>query len=153
MSDFQSPPSGGQTQGGERMSALLDRSVEQYRTEASEDVEKAQDRFGFTLFHSLAPEEKVLHLKKLGFEPRDAIDHYNLGCAEALQENFEAAIAHFEKALAEKPEMAEAVHNLALTLEKAGRMADAKSRWSKAMELTRSSEERSQIESHIATLG
>jgi tetratricopeptide (TPR) repeat protein len=133
--------------------ALLDTAMERFRLNLSKDMDEAQQRFGFTLFHSLSSQEKVKHLEALGFEPRDGIDHYNLGCVDALQGNFESAIAHFEKAVADQPDLFEAVHNLALALERAGRTPEAKKRWARALELASDEGERREIEAHIAALG
>ncbi|MBN1476170.1 tetratricopeptide repeat protein [Candidatus Sumerlaeota bacterium] len=133
--------------------ALLDTAMEQFRLNLSKDMDEAQQRFGFTLFHSLTPQEKVRHLEALGFEPRDGIDHYNLGCVDALQGNFESAIGHFERAVADQPDLLEAVFNLALSLERAGRTPEAKKQWGRALDLTSDEAERREIEAHIAALG
>lgn len=142
--------------GKERSSALLNGSLAKYRTELEQSRETAQDRYGFTLYHSLTPAEKVLHLEQIGFESiggHDATDEYNLGCAKALQGNFDAAIAHFERALADEPKWADAVHNLALTLEKAGRLEEAKAHWKKCLDLVADSEGRAKIQAHLGELG
>ncbi|NUP89025.1 MAG: hypothetical protein HUU25_04290 [Candidatus Sumerlaeia bacterium] len=132
--------------------ALLDDAMAKYRLELGENLESAQQRHGFTLFHSLSPEEKVAHLKRLGFAPQDGIDHYNLGCVAALQENFEEAAAEFGKAVKEN-EFFEAVHNHALALERAGKSAEAKTKWKRALDLAHSDDERERIREHLASLG
>jgi tetratricopeptide (TPR) repeat protein len=133
--------------------ALLDTAMERFRLNLSKDMDEAQQRFGFTLYHSLSPKEKVKHLEALGFEARDGIDQYNLGCVAALQGNFEAAIGHFEKAVADQPDLFQAVHNLALSLERAGQTPEAKRHWGRALELASDETERREIEAHIAALG
>lgn len=137
----------------DRAAALLQGALDKYRQNVTDDVDRAQVRYGFTLYHSLKPEEKVEHLQRLGFEPQDEIDHYNLGCAAALQENFDLAIDHFQKAVAAAPKMVQAHHNLALSLERAGRANEAKGSWAKVVELTEQTDERAAVEAHVATLG
>jgi tetratricopeptide (TPR) repeat protein len=137
----------------ERPCPLLDKSMAKYRHNLSESTESAQDRYGFTLFHSLRPEEKVQHIEKLGFEARDAIDHYNLGSAAALQENFEVAVKQLQRAVELDPQFADAVHNLALALERAGRVDDAKGQWRRYLELSPAGESRSMAEAHLHELG
>lgn len=132
--------------------ALLDAELSRYRKSLEEDLEGAQRRYGFTLFHSLSPVEKVIHLKRLGCEARDGIDHYNLGTALALQENFAEAIVHLEKALAENPNWPEALHNLALALERAGKRDKARAEWERLLKLDLPPEDREAVEAHLKTL-
>ena len=136
----------------EATSALLNRSMEKYRQELGENLEEAQRRYGFTLFHSLKSQEKIDHLRRLGFGPHDGIDHYNLGCVDASQANFEQAAAHFEKAVAEQPDWFEALHNLALALERAGQADKARRQWRRCLEVAPESE-REAIETHLSGLG
>jgi tetratricopeptide (TPR) repeat protein len=138
---------------GESGSALLESALSKYRHEIAESFESAQHRYGFTLFHSLSPEEKVTQLKRLGFGAQDGIDHYNLGCAEALQGNFEAAVKQFQAVVSEAPDWFEAAHNLALATERAGRADKAKALWKRALDLAGTPEDREAIEAHLAGRG
>jgi tetratricopeptide (TPR) repeat protein len=133
--------------------ALLEGAVAKYRQNLDQDFDGSHARYGFTLFHSLKPHEKIQNLTRLGFEPRDGVDHYNLGCVAALQENFDLAVTHFEKALEEHPEFADAAQNLALALERGGRSEDARRQWRRCLELTLTEPDRAAIEAHLAELG
>jgi len=129
----------------------LDGAIEKYRRALGQDRDAAQARYGFTLFHSLKPEEKVHHLEEAGFQPQDWEDHYNLGCVAAGSENWPQAISHFEKALKELPSHFETAFNLALAKERAGK--DAKADWKRAKELAPSDDERAKIDAHSASRG
>ncbi len=133
--------------------ALLDDALTKYRMDLEQDLDGAQGRHGFTLFHSLAPEEKVALIERLGFKPQDGIDHYNLGCVAAGQENFKAAVSHFEKAVDGDPQWIEALHNLALALERAGRKTKAREAWGRCLEACGAGAARAAVEAHLAELG
>jgi tetratricopeptide (TPR) repeat protein len=68
-------------------------------------------------------------LKKLGFEPKNPGDFYNLGCVAARREDYAAARNYFEKTIELAADFEEAYYNLALTLESMGREKDAIRNW------------------------
>ena len=77
---------------------LYDRELSRYRETLRLDSEVAQVRYGMTLIHSLAPDEKVLALKSMGSEPTEAVDYYNLGVASAKAEDWNEAVNLFKRA-------------------------------------------------------
>ena len=96
---------------------LYEKEIERYRSFLEHGFDVAYQYYGFTLFHSLSNEEKVEILKKLGFEPRNPEDFYNLGCMAAKREDYAAARNYFEKTIGLAADFEEAYYNLAFVLE------------------------------------
>jgi len=111
------------------LKTLYEREMERYRVFLQHGFDVAYKYYGFSLFHSLSNGEKVEILKKLGFEPKNPGDFYNLGCVAAKREDYAAARNYFEKTIELAADFEEAYYNLALTLESMGREKDAIRNW------------------------
>lgn len=131
---------------------LTEKLVEQFASAIDKDGKKAFGRWGFALFHSLSDEKAYAELIRLGFEPRDPLDFYNLGCHHAANENYSKAIDAFHQALKLDPEMAEAQYNLALAQEKAGDTGNARKTWNQYLEGCEDTDEATEIKSHLTEL-
>jgi len=108
---------------------LYEREMERYRVFLEHGFDVAYKYYGFTLFHSLSNEEKVEILKKLGFEPKNPEDFYNLGCMSAKKEDYTAARNYFERTIELAADFEQAYYNLALTLERMGEEEAAIKNW------------------------
>ena len=131
---------------------LTEQLVEQFSSAIDKDGKKAFGRWGFALFHSLSDEKAYAELVRLGFEPRDALDFYNLGCHHAAQKNYSKAIDAFHQSLKLDPDMAEAKYNLALAQENSGDNGNARKTWNQYLENCEDTEEASEIKSHLTEL-
>lgn len=136
---------------------FFEAEISRYSAHLEADPEETYQRYGFTLYHSLPPEQMVLENQKLGFFRGDAIDTYNLAGIEIGKENYEEAAKMLESALKMDDSLADAVHNLALCYEKLDRKADAIKLWEKYIELIADDEdieeeERAPIVAHLAEL-
>jgi tetratricopeptide (TPR) repeat protein len=92
---------------------LYQMEVDRYRATLKLDVDVAFGRYGFTMAHSITPEEYVRCRQEMGFKHRGAVDWYNLGCAAAKDESWSEAIRMLGKCLAEDKTFAPAMFNLA----------------------------------------
>jgi len=111
------------------LKTLYEREMERYRVFLQHGFDVAYKYYGFSLFHSLSNEEKVDILKKLGFEPKNPEDFYNLGCMAAKKDDYRAARNFFEKTIELAADFEEAYYNLALTLENLGEENEAITNW------------------------
>jgi tetratricopeptide (TPR) repeat protein len=133
--------------------SLYEKEMERYRIFLQHGFDVAYKYYGFSLFHSLSNEEKVEILKKLGFEPKNPEDFYNLGCMAAKREDFAAARNFFEKTIALAADFEQAYYNLALTLESLGQDKDAIRNWEIYNEfLDEDSSDTLLVSQHIAEL-
>jgi tetratricopeptide (TPR) repeat protein len=136
----------------ETVADFYDHEVDRYSAALDEDLEDAMQRYGFTLFHSL-PFTKQLELgRKLGFEPRDAVDFYNLAGVEIEAERYEAAIKLLQQALKADGQFADAAYNLALSHERLGNRGEAAKQWNRYLELTEDDASRQQVQAHLAEM-
>jgi len=109
---------------------LYEREVERYRHHLQRGgFDAAYPMYGFTLIHSLQPEEKVDIFQKLGFDPKTPEDFYNLGCVAAKKEDFIKAREYFEQTIDLAPDFEEAYYNLAIVLENLGQESEAVEKW------------------------
>ena len=108
---------------------LYDEEMQRYRSFLDRGFDKAYNHYGFTLFHSLSPEEKVNLFQELGFDPINPEDFYNIGCVAAQEEDYKKARKFFEKTIEAAADFEEAYHNLAIVLEKLGEMEKAREYW------------------------
>jgi len=108
---------------------LYEKELERYRVFLQHGFEVAYKYYGFTLFHSLSPEEKVDIMQKLGFKPQNPEDYYNLGCLAAQNEDFKAARDYFQKTIELAADFEEAYYNLAITEEQLGNDEAALENW------------------------
>ena len=131
---------------------FFDVEVARYAATVDRDLGEAFQRYGFTLFHSLSGERQVELSEKLGLLRNDAVDSYNLGGAAAVREDYAGAAKHYQKALELDGTLADAAHNLALSLERLGRKPEAINAWSRFMELAHLDDDRRAVEAHLAEL-
>ena len=108
---------------------LYQRELERYHVFLQYGFDVAYKYYGFSLFHSLLPEEKVEIMQKLGFEPKNPEDFYNLGCLAAQKEDYVSAREYFEKTIDMAADFEEAYFNLAITKENLGEEEDAIQNW------------------------
>lgn len=132
---------------------LYEKEMEKYRIFLQYGFDVAYKYYGFSLFHSLTPEEKVDIMQKLGFEPRNPEDYYNLGCLAAQKGDFLNASKYFQKTIEIAADFEEAYYNLAITQENLGEEQDAIQNWEMYSEfLDEDSSEALLISQHIADL-
>lgn len=126
--------------------------VAKYELAVDENLEASFQRYGFTLYHSLPALKQVELAQKLGFQKRDAVDFFNLASLDISREEFSAAIKNLQKALELDGSMADAAFNLALCYERIGKKQDAVNQWSRFIELSDNTEDRAEVETHLAEL-
>lgn len=128
--------------------------LQRYCTALKRDLDQAYKRYGFTLFQSLEPTDKIHWRHEIGFVPVDEIDFYNLGTVAAAQEDYHQAKDWFRKALKVKPEMPGAIFNLALCYERLNSKHKAGQLWEEYLKLLdpAQSEEIEAVKDHLETL-
>jgi tetratricopeptide (TPR) repeat protein len=126
--------------------------VARYQDVLNADLKLAFRRYGFTLYHSLPPARMIELAGQIGFQPKDAIDHYNVAGAAIEREDFATASKNLKKAVDLDPDFADAVHNLALCMEKTGHKAEAGKQWQRYLELVTSDEDKETVQAHLAEL-
>lgn len=131
---------------------LTETLVGRFEESIQKDGQNAYGRWGFALFHSLAPERIVEESIRLGFKPTDALDFYNLGCFHAHKEQYSKAVDAFEKALKQNPNLLQAQYNLALAQEMAGDVSAARKTWNAYLERCENADEAAEIKDHLTEL-
>lgn len=102
------------------------RHVEGFVKAAEENLDKALDQYGFTVWHSLPAKEAAVLKERLGAGALEATDLYNKGTAAAMDGQWAEAETNLRAALKRDPEYAAAAFNLAVCLEKRGRPDEAR---------------------------
>jgi tetratricopeptide (TPR) repeat protein len=126
--------------------------LELFRQSLAGEGEKAYERWGMAMFHSLNDEDAETQRRALGFEPQDALDFYNRGCLLAQREDYAGAAKAFEQAVALDPKLSEAIFNRALALEYSGDKAAVRKAWQDYLEQSGDSEEAAEIKSRLEGL-
>ncbi len=133
--------------------SLYEKEIDGYRAFLKRGFDTAYRFYGFTLFHSLSPEEKVGLFQKLGFEPKNPEDFYNLGCLAVKKGDYTTARDFFQKTLELAADFEEAYYNLALTQEHLDDEKAAINNWEIYNEfLDEDSSEAIVVSEHIAEL-
>lgn len=133
--------------------SLFSQEMDRYRNFLDRGFETASQYYGFTLFHSLTPEEKVKWFEDLGFEPENPEDFYNLGVMAAHKEEYDKAAEFFEKTISLAADFEQAYYNLALMLEKLGKEKAALEQWEVYYEfLDEDSSEAIKVHQHMEEL-
>ena len=128
------------------------RYLDYFRQSLASEGETAYRRWGMPLFHSLNDEETESQRAALGFVPANALDFYNRGCLLAAREDYAGAAKAFEKASQLDDQLAEAVFNRAMALEKAGDIAKARSVWNQYLESFGEAEDVPEVKEHLGSL-
>jgi len=115
-----------ETQAEQKKQDLYSRHLTSFVEAAEQNFNKALDRFGFTVWHSLPPKDAAVLKERLGVQPLGAADLYNRGTAYAMEGKGAEAEADLRAALKTDPDYAPAAFNLGVCLEKAGRMDEAR---------------------------
>lgn len=131
---------------------LTQKLVETFESSLDRDAKAAYRHMGFGLFHSIAPDKAQRQLIKMGFKPKDALDHYNIGCVHAMDEKWAQAIESFQAALKLDGDLRDAKFNLALAQEKAGEASASKKTWNDLLSKTEQEEEAAEIRAHLKEL-
>lgn len=124
-----------ETQEEPKKDEIYTRQIEGFLQSAQEDLDQALDRYGFTVWHSLPPRERVGLKEKLGIGPLNARDYHARGMAYALEDNYKAAEAELKAALKSDPDYAPAAFNLAVCQEKMERFDDARKSYEKYLKI------------------
>ena len=113
--------------------ALYSTHIQEFWNSYEEDPERAFRRFGFAFVHSLPPVQRLAVYKAHKWIPMDAIDHYNLGTAAVVQEEFDEAKKLYNKAIKQDEAMYQAHYNLSVLAHKQGDAKKAKVHAEKAL--------------------
>jgi tetratricopeptide (TPR) repeat protein len=132
---------------------LLDRQMTAFRESvAQEGLEGAFRRYGFTMFHCLPDEERILIEEQMGLTRKDASGAYNLGLAYAAKDDLETAISFWKQALKKDPDLVEAEFNLAVAYERQGNKTQARKQYERYLKMASDPEEIQVIQSHLSEL-
>lgn len=133
---------------------LHGRLLEDFKSSLENGPEGTYRRWGYAWMHSMGDEDAMAQRVALGYKPVDALDHYNLGCLQAADEDFGTAARSFGKAIELDATLNEARYNHALALETAGKAADARQAWKAYLEASGelSEEETKQIKDRLTAL-
>lgn len=152
MSDKKNTAEETVTEEGQAEVSITESLVGIYDLCLNQDNKETFRRLGFALFHSLSDERAFAELQKLGYKPKDALDHYNLGCQQSIAEKFGEAAKSFAQALKLQPEFPEACYNHALALEKSGDGSAARKAWKDYLDSCSDEAEAEQVREHLKEL-
>lgn len=139
-------------EGKRKPEQALGRYLDFYKQSLTDEGEKANQRWGLPLFHSLSDEEAEAQRAMLGIAPKDALDYFNRGCLLAQREDFAGAIKAFDQAILRDAQLRDAWYNRALTLEKLGDANGARQAWRAYMENFGDSEDADAVKQHLESL-
>lgn len=131
---------------------LYDRELASFRELLKQDLPRALERYGFAFYFSLPDAERLRVLKHLGLAPRTAADFYNLAALEIEKGNFAEATELLRAALEREPKLTDALYNLALCYEKAGKRTEAVKAWEQYLTNCTDPQLREQVTAHLAEL-
>lgn len=107
----------------------------EFLKDAEKDPAKAVERFGFTIWHTVAPEKQMAIREKLGIKHTTANQLYDCGTLAAQNGDFAGAEPHLRAALEKDPDHGLAAYNLAFCLEQLGRKKDARKAYEQYLEI------------------
>lgn len=128
-----------------------------YRAALAETPEKADRRFGWTLFHSLPEEQRLRRRAELELKmPEHASNHYNSGVLAASDGDWDTAVAEFKTAFEMNPELAPALYNWAVATEEKGNVAESCVLYLRFIDLAENTDSRAddvaRIKAHLAEM-
>ncbi len=140
-----------ETAGGED---LFRETMAEYRAAVAKAPEKADQRYGWTLFHSLPEEQRLRRRAELGLKlPEHASNHYNSGVLAASDGDWDTAVAEFKTAFDMNPELAPALYNWAVATEEKGDVAESCVLYLRFIDLAESTDSRAddvaKIKAHL----
>lgn len=118
---------------------LKDRTLYEYEIERFSNLLKdnkryAFERYGWSLFYSLNPEERHELRHDLGWTDQSALDFYNTGAMACRAGKINEGLALLEKADKMGLILPELWYNLGLAYEQTGQSSKAKAAWTKFVE-------------------
>jgi tetratricopeptide (TPR) repeat protein len=116
---------------------------------AGGDPGPALNRGQFLLSLGRLEDAATVFAAVLRAHPDNADAHTGLGLAAYQERDYPAARRHFEAAVRLRPDDSACQINLAMTLDRLNRPAEARSHWQKALEQTRGEEQRQAIRRHL----
>jgi tetratricopeptide (TPR) repeat protein len=119
------------------------------QSRAGGDPGPALNRGQFLLTLGRLQEAAAVFAEVLRAHPNDADAHSGLGLAAYEERDYPRALRHFETAARERPDDAAAQINLAMTLDRLERPAEARPHWEKALEHTAEEEQRQAVRRHL----
>ncbi len=131
---------------------LTDVVVEYYSRSVESDSKWAYKHLGYGLYHSIPDAQAFGEMLKMGFKPKDALDHYNMGCHLIAQEKFGEAVKSFSAAVKMDPQLKEAWYNLALAQERDEDVSSAKKSWKELLELLGDHADAEEVKQHLKEL-
>lgn len=146
------PQAAAEPAGKPHPSQHLERLLGELRASLEKEGTGAYKRWGLPLFHNFTDAEAEEQREKLGFELKDALDHYNRGCLLASRDDFAGAAKAFAKAAKLDATLAEAQYNYALALELAGQTADARKAWNQYVEQFADGEDVAEVREHLSAM-
>ncbi|HOJ61351.1 MAG TPA: tetratricopeptide repeat protein [bacterium] len=120
---------------------LYEFEISRFQELLKDNREYAFQRYGWTLFYSLPPEQTFLLKNELGWKGNDPLDYYNLGALECQKGNLKEALKHFEKAESLGCGAPELFFNLAAIHEEQQDRAKAKAYYQKYIDAAESWDE------------
>jgi len=117
------------------MADLYAGEIERFRELLTENRQYAFDRYGWTMFYSLDPEEIHETKAELGWKPSSALDHYNTGAVLCRSGKIAQGLKHLERAQELGLDIPQLYYNLALAYEKRDDVRKAKSLFRKFVDV------------------
>ncbi len=116
-------------------SDLYEFEIERYRELLEKNPEYAFQRYGLALLYSMPTEETFTLRREFGWKNREALDYYNMGVIDCIEEKFNDAMKHFEKAESMECEQPELFFNIAAIYEERDDIKSAKEYYQKYIDL------------------
>ncbi len=113
---------------------LYSTEIERYQTILKENQQYAFDRYGWTIFYSLPPEQIHEMKTELGWKPESALDHYNVGALLCRSGKVAQGLKHLEKAQEMGLDIPQLHYNLGLAYENRDDKRKAKNQFRKFVE-------------------
>ncbi len=122
----------------DEMEDLYSSEVKRFQQLVTENLSYALERYGWTMFYSLPPEQ-IHDLKtQLGWKPKTPLDHYNTGSMLCRSGKVAQGLKYLEQALEMGLDIPELYYNLGLAYERREDKRRAKANYRKFIEAAES---------------
>ncbi|HQH71413.1 MAG TPA: tetratricopeptide repeat protein [bacterium] len=112
-------------------SNLYEYEINRFQELLKNNRDYAFQRYGWTMFYSMPPDQTFLLKNELGWKGNDPLDLYNLGAVECQNGNLKEAMKYFEKAENQGCTAPELFFNIAAIHEEQQETAKAKAYYQK----------------------
>lgn len=119
---------------------IYSKNLDDFRAALSRFPERAYGIYGLSLLYSLKPDEVAREKVRLGVQPKDPRDFYNLGVLASREERYDEALKMYQKSAELEGDFPELYYNMGLAYERLKQVSKAVDSYTRYAELARKDE-------------